>query len=166
MGWIPRWGGLWMAFLSVSAPFFVSAFLLNRNNSGLKILRCGGVAPSVSWRPCLSTRGGLFRFYLPAVEYFHQCYTHWVLGTFWFPGVWEFLVVPPPPFLTLHCYIFLLILLTLWTSLLTLPIPDPVPPPSFPSSITPRSLLSSNSCDYLVPPSCMVRVTTRYFILL
>uniref|UniRef100_A0A0V1KHN4 Uncharacterized protein n=1 Tax=Trichinella nativa TaxID=6335 RepID=A0A0V1KHN4_9BILA len=24
MGWIPRWGSLWMAFPSVSAPHFVS----------------------------------------------------------------------------------------------------------------------------------------------
>ena len=27
MGWIPRWGSLWMAFPSVSAPHFVSIFL-------------------------------------------------------------------------------------------------------------------------------------------
>jgi hypothetical protein len=27
MGWIPRWGSLWMAFPSVSPPFFVSIFL-------------------------------------------------------------------------------------------------------------------------------------------
>jgi hypothetical protein len=26
MGWIPRWGSLWMAFPSVSAPHFVSLF--------------------------------------------------------------------------------------------------------------------------------------------
>jgi hypothetical protein len=26
MGWIPRWGSLWMAFPSVSAPHFVSVF--------------------------------------------------------------------------------------------------------------------------------------------
>ena len=26
MGWIPRWGSLWMAFPSVSAPHFVSIF--------------------------------------------------------------------------------------------------------------------------------------------
>ena len=27
MGWIPRWGSLWMAFLLVSAPHFVSLFV-------------------------------------------------------------------------------------------------------------------------------------------
>jgi hypothetical protein len=42
MGLIPRWGCLWMAFPSVSVPFFVSAFPLDRNNSGLKILRWVG----------------------------------------------------------------------------------------------------------------------------
>jgi len=26
MGWIPRWGSLWMAFPSVSAPHFVPEF--------------------------------------------------------------------------------------------------------------------------------------------
>jgi hypothetical protein len=26
MGWIPRWGSLWMAFLLVSTPHFVSMF--------------------------------------------------------------------------------------------------------------------------------------------
>jgi hypothetical protein len=34
MGWIPEWGGLCMAFCSVSA-----AFPVDRNNSGFKILR-------------------------------------------------------------------------------------------------------------------------------
>ena len=42
MGWIPRWGSLWMAFLLVSPSFFVPAFSLGRNNSGLKFLRCVG----------------------------------------------------------------------------------------------------------------------------
>jgi hypothetical protein len=36
MGWIPRWGSLWMAFLSVSAVIFVHVFPLDRSNSGLK----------------------------------------------------------------------------------------------------------------------------------
>ena len=39
MGWIPTWGGLWIAFPSVSDPCFVLAFPWDRNNSGLKILR-------------------------------------------------------------------------------------------------------------------------------
>jgi hypothetical protein len=42
MGWIPRWGGLWMAFPSVSAPFFVPVLPLNRNNSDFKIWRWVG----------------------------------------------------------------------------------------------------------------------------
>ena len=42
MRWIPRWGSLWMAISSVSDPFFVPAFPLERNHSGLKILRWVG----------------------------------------------------------------------------------------------------------------------------
>jgi hypothetical protein len=38
MGWIPRLGGLWMVFPSVSDPLFVLVFLLDRTNSGLKFL--------------------------------------------------------------------------------------------------------------------------------
>jgi hypothetical protein len=36
MGWFIRWGSLWMAFPSVSAPLFVLAFPLDKNISGLK----------------------------------------------------------------------------------------------------------------------------------
>jgi hypothetical protein len=40
IGWIPRWDSLWMAFPSVSAPLFLPAFPLDRNNnSELKFLR-------------------------------------------------------------------------------------------------------------------------------
>jgi hypothetical protein len=44
---IPRWGSLWMAHTSVSAPFCVLLFPLDRKNSGL-ILE-GWVAPSLNW---------------------------------------------------------------------------------------------------------------------
>jgi hypothetical protein len=37
MGWIPRRSSLWMAFPSVSLPFLVPIFSLDRNISGLKI---------------------------------------------------------------------------------------------------------------------------------
>jgi len=42
MGWIPRWGSLWMAFPSVPALLFVPAFPLDRSNSGLKFSEIGG----------------------------------------------------------------------------------------------------------------------------
>jgi hypothetical protein len=42
MGWIPRWINLWIAFPSVSVPFFVPVFHLDRNIYGLKILRSIG----------------------------------------------------------------------------------------------------------------------------
>ena len=36
MGWIPRWGSLWMTFHSISAQHFVSLVSLDRSNSGLR----------------------------------------------------------------------------------------------------------------------------------
>jgi hypothetical protein len=39
MGWIPKWGSLWMAFPSVFAPNFVPVFPIDRSHSGLKIWR-------------------------------------------------------------------------------------------------------------------------------
>jgi hypothetical protein len=42
MGWMPMWGGNWMAFPSVSVPFIFPAFPLDRNISLFKILRCIG----------------------------------------------------------------------------------------------------------------------------
>ena len=42
MGWIPRWGSLWMAFPSVSAPLFVPPFPFDRINSGLTFSRWVG----------------------------------------------------------------------------------------------------------------------------
>jgi hypothetical protein len=56
MGWILRRGSLWMAFPSVSVPFFVPIPFLDRNISGIKILRwVGGLIPqlgamSIYWR--------------------------------------------------------------------------------------------------------------------
>jgi len=48
MGWIPRWGSLWMAFPTVTAPFFVPVFPLDRNDSELKMLRwVGGLTPQL-----------------------------------------------------------------------------------------------------------------------
>lgn len=43
-----------MPFPSISVPFFVPAFYLNRNGSGLKFLRWVG-GPILSWELCLST---------------------------------------------------------------------------------------------------------------
>jgi hypothetical protein len=46
MGWILTWAGHWTVLLSVSAPFFVPAFPLDWNNSGLKILKMSGWSPA------------------------------------------------------------------------------------------------------------------------
>jgi hypothetical protein len=64
MGWIPRWGSLWMAFPSVSAPHFVSVFPLDRSNSGLKKIGDEWVAPSPNWGPFLKSGYGFYRFSL------------------------------------------------------------------------------------------------------
>jgi hypothetical protein len=49
MGWIPRWESIWMAFSLVSAPLFVPAFPLGRNNSVLIFLRwVDGPIPQLS----------------------------------------------------------------------------------------------------------------------
>jgi hypothetical protein len=52
MGWIPRWGSLWMTFPSISVPLFVPVFPLDRSNSGLKFLRwVGGPIPQLEAMP-------------------------------------------------------------------------------------------------------------------
>jgi hypothetical protein len=52
VGWVPRWDSIRMAFLSVSAPLFVPAFLLDRNNSGLIFFRWVGILiPQTGARP-------------------------------------------------------------------------------------------------------------------
>ena len=75
--WIPRWGGLW-AFSSVFvAFFFVSVIPLDRIISGLKFFRWVGGYPHPSTRgTCLCTGGGLYKIYLPFVEYFSYCHSH------------------------------------------------------------------------------------------
>jgi hypothetical protein len=66
IGWIHKWSNLWMAFLSVSVPHFVSVFPLDRSNSGLKILEMSG-GPSPNWEFCLSSGYG---FFFPFVGHF------------------------------------------------------------------------------------------------
>jgi hypothetical protein len=48
MGWITKWGSLWMAFHSVSAQLFVLMYPLDRRNSELILLRrAGGPIPQL-----------------------------------------------------------------------------------------------------------------------
>jgi hypothetical protein len=48
----PRWGSLWMAFVSFSAPLFVPAFPFDRRNSGLLFSRyVGGPIPQPGAMP-------------------------------------------------------------------------------------------------------------------
>jgi hypothetical protein len=140
-----------MAFASVSVSFFVHAFPLDRNISGLTILR-------VNWGPWLSTRGGLYRLYLSFVEYFNLSHPLRGLETSSFPDISGFLVATMP-----YCYIFLFDLLTLYTSLLSFPIPDPVPFFFSPTSHAPRSLPPSTTCDYFLPFLCKIKASTLWF---
>jgi hypothetical protein len=69
MGWIPEWGGLWMACSSVSASCFSPLSFGWENYWVKKILRWV-VALLLNWWLYLSTTSGLYRFNLPFVEYF------------------------------------------------------------------------------------------------
>jgi hypothetical protein len=52
MGYTSRWGSLWMAFPSISAPLFVPAFPFDRSDSGLLFLRwVGGPIPQLEAKP-------------------------------------------------------------------------------------------------------------------
>ena len=126
---------------------FVPAFPLDRDNSRLKIFRWVS-GPNIPLGPHISTGGGLFRFYFPTVGYFSECHPHWVLETFHIPGIWEFLVAPQVP--THNCYLFLFVLLVLWTSPHLFPY---LALPSSPASIPFRSFPLSASHDYHLLPS-------------
>jgi hypothetical protein len=142
-GWIPRWIRLWMSFLSVSAPFIVPVFPMDRNNSGLKILICVG-----SPIPQLVPVPIYWRWFLQVL--FPLCWVFQLISisTLLDPGNLSLprhleLSSGYPQFPTPHCYIFLFIFLTLWTSFLSLLIPDsvspffPPPPLSLPDSSLP-----------------------------
>ena len=77
------------------------------------------------------------------------------------PGLWVFLEVQFPLPSNPHCYIFQLIVLAFWASLLSLLIPDPAP--SFsdsPSPVPPSFLPPTVSHDYFVPLVSEFQATT------
>ena len=139
---IPKWDSLWMAFSLVSAPFFVPVFPLDRNNSRLKILRwMGGSIPLL---------GAMFIYWMWSLQVLYfplLCISAnvnpVVPGSFslpWYLGLFS----GSPNSLPL-CYIFLFILLVHLDFLISLLIPDPVPPFPLPSPLPPRSLPPSAS---------------------
>ena len=91
MRWIPGWDSLWMAFPLDFAPFFVSAFPLDRNNSGLKILR---------WVDVLIFQLGAVPIYSRWSLYFVSllCWVFLIMSppfspeNLLLPGIWDFLV--------------------------------------------------------------------------
>jgi hypothetical protein len=134
-----------MAFSSVLAPF-VS---FRQEQLWVKNYDNRWVAPSLKCRPCLSTGGSLFRFHLLTVGHFGWGHPHCILGTSHIPGVWDFLKVPSTSPTWTATYLF--IHLTLWASLLSMPIPDPDPVFHSPFPLQHRSLPPSALCDYFVP---------------
>jgi hypothetical protein len=67
---ISRWDRFLVAFPSVSAPFFVPIFHLDRNNFGVKIFEKGGWIHSSTRGLYLNSVYGLYRFSLHFVGYF------------------------------------------------------------------------------------------------
>jgi hypothetical protein len=150
MGWIPIWGGPWMAFLQSLLHFFVPAFPLDKNNSESKFLRLVGGpilqlgAMSIYWRWSLqvpSPHGWVFQLMLSPLGPGNLSHP-WCLGLFsGFPQ--------PPPHTATHFYSFF------WPSgLLSClpPILDSDPFFSSSSPLPPRPLPPSASCDYFVSP--------------
>ena len=130
MGWIPRWGGLWMAFPSVSVHFFVPVFPLDMNISELKILRC--VGGSIPQRGAIPIYCVLYKLNLPIVRYFGESHHHWALGASLFPGVGDFLVAnsssPSPTGTCFYSISWLSVLLFCPFQYLFLPLFFPPPP--------------------------------------
>ena len=78
---------------SLCYNFFVSAFPLDRKNSGLKMLRwVGSSMPQLGCHAYLLeviSSGSIFPLYLS------WCHPSWFLGSSTFPVVWDFLMVLP-----------------------------------------------------------------------
>jgi hypothetical protein len=139
MGWIPRWGSLWMAFPWVSAPHFVPIFSLDSSNYGLKFLRwVGGPTPQPgasigSPSPLLGILANLIPF------------GYWELLAFLAPRTcWWLLPVSNPQLLHTSVQIadplyIIDVPSYTWTSLF-----PPLPP---------KFHLPSASWEYFVPPS-------------
>jgi hypothetical protein len=150
MKWIPRWESLWMAFPLVSASF-LSLHFFRQEQFWVKTLKwVGGPIPllramSIYWMWSLLMLS-------------HQCWVFWLMSSSLGSGShshpWclgfssDFSQLP-----TSHCYLYLFILLALWNSLMSLHIHGPAPLFSSSSTLLPRWLPPSASCDYFVIPS-------------
>ena len=146
MGWIPTWSSLWLPFPSVFVPLFVSIFLLDRNISGLTILRwVGGPIPqmgamSIYWRWSLQVLSLL-------------CWVFQLKSSLLGPGNVSLLGLYSgyPQFPISHCYTPLFNFLTLCTFSQSPPTSDPIPPFPSTSFLTPNSLPPSSSSHFVLP---------------
>ena len=139
MGWIPRWGSLWMTILLVSAPFLVPAFPFDRKISGLIILR--PIGGPINWGKCLSTGNGLYRFYFPTlfISGNVQNFESWnILGP-WYLGLSSGYYQLQLP----HCYTPTFKFLTICTSPPSSPISELTLLCPSPSSLPPTPLSAS-----------------------
>ena len=148
MGWIPRWGSLWMCFPSVTFSFFVPLFLLYKSNSGLNFWRWVG-GP-------ISQLGVMSNLWIWSRQVLHPlCGVFHLIASLWGPGRLLLschlgLSGCYPQFSIPHCYTLLFNFLTLLHLLSYLILPFFSLSPPFPP---PKSLPPSTSLDYTVPPS-------------
>lgn len=92
IGWIPRWGNLWIVFPSVSAPLSVPAFPLDWNFfsfwDGWEAQSLNQGALTKLWIWSLGT-------FSPFIGYFSKFHLHLVMRNYYFPDIWDFLVATP-----------------------------------------------------------------------
>ena len=134
MGWIPRWGSLWMAISSVSDPFFVPAFPLERNHSGLKILMGGWPLSStvvLAYALDMVSTGSV----PPLLGISANVITLGSWGTLAFLASGTFQWIQPVPGYTPRCYTPPFNFLTLSTSPLSPPTPNSPLPTHLPPSL-------------------------------
>ena len=127
MGWIPRWEVSGYPFLQSLFHCFVPVFLLDRNISELKILRCMsgpqlGSLP-IHWRWSLQVLSPLCRVFKLKLS---------PLGPGSLSLSWSLGLPSPTPSSPSPIATFIFNFPILYISLLSLPIPDPTPPFSLP----------------------------------
>jgi hypothetical protein len=147
MKWVSSCASYWLVIPSVSTPSPVPAFLVDRINFGWSFCRWVGVPITplgflllqVPYPQCFESQ-----FHIPIDSWVPPLSQ--VAVKFW--GCSYLPILPP-----VICK-FLFILMVIWQSLLSLPIPDSEwPPLSFPSPLPLSSLHPFASYDYSIPSS-------------
>ena len=116
-------GWLSLAISSVSTPFSVPAFLVNRINFGFESFVAGMVYLLLNWGSCLGTGCGYFMSHIPNAMSHSYSHLHWFSCVSPIPGLWHVLEMSPISPTPVSCN-FPFILMTIWPSLLSFPIHD------------------------------------------